>query len=113
MQLFHIRLYILNIDLFHLLSNKITILNTCKYCLRWLDIVFILCARTSLLDLWGVKRILFLHAQLQNLDFVNLLAIFLPLFLQFPLVNFFKIWQLGKTRFQFDDEHFKFTNQKL
>ena len=59
------------------------------------------------------KRILFTHAQLQNLDFVNLSAIFLPLFLQFPSVNFFKIWQLGKTRFQFDDERFKFTNQKL
>ena len=81
--------------------------------LRWLDIVFILCARTPLLDLWGVKHILSLHAQLQNLDFVNLSAIFLPLFLQFPSVNFFKIWQLGKTRFQFDDERFKFTNQKL
>ena len=50
---------------------------------------------------------------LQNLDFVNLLAIFLPLFLQFPSVNFFKIWQHGKTCFQLHDEHFKFTNQKL
>ena len=61
-----------------------------------------------------VKRILFSHAQfLQNLDFVNLSAIFLSLFLQFPSVNFFKIWQHGKTRFQFDDERFKFTNQKL
>ena len=85
-----------------------------RFCfLRWLDIVFILCARAPLLDLWGVKRILFSHAQLQNPDFVNLSAIFLPLFLQFPSVNFFKIWQLGKTRFQFDDERFKFTNQKL
>ena len=50
---------------------------------------------------------------LQNLDFVNSLAIFLSLFLQFPSVNFFKIWQHGKTRFQLHDEHFKFTNQKL
>ena len=60
-----------------------------------------------------LKRILFSHAQLQNLDFVNLSAIFLPLFLQFPSVNFFKIWQLDKTSFQFDDERFKFTNQEL
>ena len=74
--------------------------------------VFILCARAPLLDFWGVKRILFSHAQLQNLDFVNLSAIFVSLFLQFPSVNFFKTWQLGKTHFQFDDERFKFTNQK-
>ena len=36
-----------------------------------------------------------------------------PCFLQFPSVNFFKIWQLDKTSFQFDDERFKFTNQEL
>ena len=36
----------------------------------------------------------------------------MSLFLQFPSVNFFKIWQLGETRFQFDDKRFKFTNQK-
>ena len=61
-----------------------------------------------------VKRILFSHTQfLQKLDFVNLSAVFLSLFLQFLSVNFFKIWQHGKTRFQFDDERFKFTNQKL
>ena len=83
------------------------------YFLRWLDIVFILCERAPLLDFWGVKRILFPHTRLQNLDFVNLSAIFLSLFLQFPLVNFLKSWQLSKTRFQFDDERFKFTNQKL
>ena len=55
------------------------------------------------------------HAQfliLQNLDFINLSAT-LSLFLQFPSVIFFLIWQHGKTRFRFDDEHFKFTNQKL
>ena len=50
---------------------------------------------------------------MQNLDFVNLSAIFLSLFLQFPLVNFLKFWQHGKTRFLFDDKRFKFTNQKL
>ena len=81
--------------------------------LRWLDIVLILCARAPLLDFWGVKCILFLHAQLQNLDFVNLSAIFLSMFLQFPSENFLKIWQLVKTHFQFDDERFKFTHQKL
>ena len=82
--------------------------------------VFILCAPAPLLDFWGavmlVKHMLFSHAQfliLQNLDFVNLSAIFLSLFLQFPSVNFFKIWQHGKTRFRFDDERFKFTNRKL
>ena len=59
---------------------------------------------------------LFSHAQffiLQNLDFVHLSAIFLSLFLQFPSVNFLKIWQHGKTRFQLNDERFKFANQKL
>ena len=65
--------------------------NTLLSSLRWLDIVFILCVCTPLLDFWGVKRILFLHVQLQNLDFVNLSAIFLSLFLQFPSVNFKKI----------------------
>ena len=63
-----------------------------------------------------VKHMLFSLAQfliLQNLDFVNLSAILLSLFLQFPSVNFFKIWQHGKIRFRFDDERFKFTNQNL
>ena len=63
-----------------------------------------------------VKHLLFSHAQfliLQNLDFVNLSAIFLSLFLQFLSVNFFKIWQHGKTRFQLHDKRFQFTNQKL
>ena len=63
-----------------------------------------------------VKHMLFSHAQfliLQNLDFVNLSANFLSLFLQFPSVNVFLIWQHGKTRFQFHDERFKFTNQKM
>ena len=50
---------------------------------------------------------------LQNLDFVNLPAIFLSLFLQFPSGNFFKIWQHGRTRFQLCDGRFKFTTQKL
>ena len=82
--------------------------------------VFILCACVPLLNFWGtmmlVKHMSFSHAQFliwQNLDFVNLSAIFLSLFLQFPSVIFFKIWQHGKTCFQFHDKHFKFTNQKL
>ena len=73
-----------------------------------------------LLDFWGivllVKHMLFSHAQfliLRNLDFVNLLAIFFSLFLQFPSVNFYKIWQHGEARFQLHDECFKFVNQKL
>ena len=98
------------------ISRLVTIYN-----LRWPDIVFILCARAPpLLDFWGavmlVKRMLFSHAQfsiLQNLVFINLSAIFLSLFQKFPSVNFFNIWQHGKTRFQFDDERFKFTNRKL
>ena len=91
-----------------------------KLYLRWLDIVFILCARARLLDFWGivilVKHMLFSHAQfliLRNLDFVNLTAIFFSLFLQFPSVNFYKIWQHGEARFQLHDERFKFANQKL
>ena len=57
---------------------------------------FILCVHEPLLGFWGavmlVKHMLFLHVQfliLQNLDFMNLSAIFLYLFLQFPSLNFF------------------------
>ena len=85
--------------------------------LRWLNMVFILCAHVPLLNFWvAVVHMLFSHTQfliLQYLDFVNLSAIFLSLFLQFPSENFFKIWQHGKTRFRFDDESFIFFNQKL
>ena len=85
--------------------------------LRWLNMVFILYVRAPLLNFRvAVMHILFSHSRfliLQYLDFVNLSAIFLSLFLQFPSENFFKIWQHGKTRFRFDDESFKFINQKL
>ena len=47
-----------------------------------------------------VKRILFSHAQfLQKLDFVNLSAVFLSLFLQFLSVNFLKFGNTVKPAF--------------
>ena len=65
-----------------------------NFALRWLDIVLVLCVRAPLLDFWGaVMLVVFARALLDlaklNLDFVNLSAIFLSLFLQFPSVNFF------------------------
>ena len=70
------------------------------------------CARAVARSL-GCKAYTVFARAVAKSGFCKFIGNFLPLFLQFPSVNFFKIWQLGKTRFQFDDERFKFTNQKL
>ena len=82
--------------------------------------VFILYARAPLFDFWGavmlVKAyVVFARAvlDLAKSGFCKFIGNFLVLVSQISFGNFFKIWQHGKTRFRFDDEHFKFTNQKL